>query len=180
MRERGDVLPIVFVGPNTGHLGDGPAPGFRTPYVEEVQATLRTTGLQLGRDYFALGYVTDLEIQALLRLATAFVCPSTYEGFGLPGLEAMRARAPCSSRGSRHSRSRTGFSAVAIRMFDPKDPEALAAQLGWVLSHPGEVTAAATALAERVGDVYDWRRTARAYLLAFDELVTTSRQASHS
>jgi glycosyltransferase involved in cell wall biosynthesis len=38
-----------------------------------------------------LGYVTDRQLVALYRRATALIFPSRYEGFGLPVLEAMRA-----------------------------------------------------------------------------------------
>lgn len=171
LRARGTPLPIVFVGPNTGHLGTGPAPGFRTPYVEEVQGALRAAGLKLGEDYFALGYVSDGELQALLRLATVFVCPSTYEGFGLPGLEAMRARCPVLLSAIPPFQEQDRLLGGGIRTFDPTSAAALADEIGRVLSSPGESAATAARLAERVGDVYDWKRTARAYLAAFDELL---------
>ena len=56
-------------------------------------------------------------------------------------------------------------------MFDPKDPAALAAQLEWILAHPGEVRATAALAARQVPEVYDWRKTARAYLEAFDRIL---------
>jgi glycosyltransferase involved in cell wall biosynthesis len=168
---RGQHLPIVFVGPNTAHLGDGSAPGFRTLYVQEVQAALRSAGMRLGQDYFALGYVSDLELQALLRLATVFACPSTYEGFGLPGLEAMRAKCPVLLSSIAPFEEQNRRLGGALRTFDPRDPAELANQLEWVASHPDEVANSADQLAARVGDVYDWKKTAVAYLDAFDELL---------
>jgi glycosyltransferase involved in cell wall biosynthesis len=41
-----------------------------------------------------LGYVTDEELDSLYDRATALVSPSTYEGFGLPVLEALNRRLP--------------------------------------------------------------------------------------
>src|SRR5258708_2105032 len=38
-----------------------------------------------------LGYVSDSELTILYKNSTGFLYPSTYEGFGLPGLEAMKA-----------------------------------------------------------------------------------------
>ncbi len=38
-----------------------------------------------------VGYVSDQQLVALYRRATALIFPSRYEGFGLPVLEAMRA-----------------------------------------------------------------------------------------
>ena len=38
-----------------------------------------------------LGYVSDTELTNLYKNSTGFLSPSTYEGFGLPALEAMKA-----------------------------------------------------------------------------------------
>ena len=46
------------------------------------------------RDIIKTGFVTEKELAAWYRLATVFVFPSFYEGFGLPGLEAMAAGVP--------------------------------------------------------------------------------------
>lgn len=175
LQRRGNSLPVVFVGPNTAHLGEGRAPGFRTPYVEAVRSALRDSGLTLGKDYFALGYVSDAEVQALLRLATVFVCPSTYEGFGLPGLEAMWARCPVLLSAIPPFLEQNRILGGGIRTFAPESAEELASALAAVLASPDEAAASAARLAERVGAVYDWRRTARAYLAEFEELLHTIR-----
>ncbi len=41
-----------------------------------------------------LGFVTDLELAHIYNLATMFIYPSLYEGFGLPPLEAMACGTP--------------------------------------------------------------------------------------
>lgn len=178
LRSEGRSLPVVFVGPNTAHLGAGPAPGFRTAYVEEVQNALRTAGLRLGEDYFALGYVTDADVQALLRLATVFVCPSTYEGFGLPGLEAMWAKCPVLLSAIPPFEEQDRLLGGGIRTFDPRSAEALADRITELLSDPGAVRTNAGRLARRVGEVYDWKRTARAYLAEFDDLLTGAHRVT--
>lgn len=180
LRSRGTLLPIVFCGPNTGHLGSGSAPGFRTPYVEEVQGALRNGGLRLGQDYFALGYVSDAEVQALLRLATVFVCPSTYEGFGLPGLEAMRARCPVLLSTIPPFEEQDRLLGGGIRTFDPGSADGLADALAALLGDPAGTAANAARLAAKVGEVYDWRRTARAYLAEFDALLAARRAGAIS
>ena len=42
----------------------------------------------------ALGFVSDEELADLYNLATVFIMPSFYEGFGLPVLEAMQSGCP--------------------------------------------------------------------------------------
>jgi len=49
---------------------------------------------QLHKHVRFLGFVPDATLAALYRLATVFVFPSLYEGFGLPPLEAMASGAP--------------------------------------------------------------------------------------
>ena len=171
LRERGVDIPIVFVGPNTAHLTEDAAPGFRSAYVEEVRAAMREADLQLGRDYLALGYVSDADIQALYRLATMFVCPSRYEGFGLPGLEAMRAGCPVLLSSIPPFEEQNRLLGGIIRTFDPNDAGALADRIAWVLSQPAEVEEMTRLAAERVPLAYDWKKTARAYLAACDALV---------
>ena len=41
-----------------------------------------------------LSALSDVELQALYREADMFILPSSYEGFGLPVVEAMMARLP--------------------------------------------------------------------------------------
>ena len=53
-------------------------------------------------DIVFLGYVSDLELNALMQRAKIFVLPSFVEGFGIPALEAMTVGTPivCSNTSS--------------------------------------------------------------------------------
>lgn len=68
-----------------------------------------------------LGYVGDAELAALYEGAQALVFPSAYEGFGMPVLEAMRARCPvvASSHGSLPEIA--GDAAIVVASDDPAD-----------------------------------------------------------
>lgn len=70
-----------------------------------------------------LGYVGDVELAALYAQAQALVFPSAYEGFGMPVVEAMRARCPvvCSSHASLPEVA--GDAAIVVASDDPADWE---------------------------------------------------------
>jgi glycosyltransferase involved in cell wall biosynthesis len=164
LRRRGIDLPVVFVGPNATELATAAPPGFNAAYVERVRSAIRNGGLSVGKDVLPLGYVSDAELEGLFHLATAYVFPTRYEGFGLPSLEATLAGCPAVVSSIPPLLEQDRALGGAYRTFDPDDASGLADHLAWVLDHEAEARAAARAAAVRVAEQYDWRRTARAYL----------------
>src|SRR5919106_3835904 len=73
-----------------------------------------------------LGHVPFDDLPALMNGAEAFVYPSTYEGFGLPPLEAMACGTPVVSSRASSLPEVIGDAGV---FFDPYDSEAMAAAL---------------------------------------------------
>jgi glycosyltransferase involved in cell wall biosynthesis len=174
LRAQGLHIPVVFVGPNSAQLHTEDV-GSRGHYVERVRFALREAGFLHGRDYWALGYVSDREVQLLYRLATLCVVPSYYEGFGLPSLEAMRARCPTVLSAIAPLKEQHAALGGLGRLFDPADAADLASQIAWVLRHPADAAEEARAAAERVAEVYDWKKTVRGYLAAFQEVIDARR-----
>ena len=78
-----------------------------------------------------LGFVPDETLAALYRMASVFVFPSLYEGFGLPPLEAMAAGAPVVTSNVSSLPEVVGDAALLI---DPLDPNAIADAIVRVLS----------------------------------------------
>ncbi len=70
-----------------------------------------------------LDFVSDDDLPALYAMATLFVYPSLYEGFGIPILEAMACGAPVISSNSSSLPEAGGDAAL---YFDPRDTGALA------------------------------------------------------
>lgn len=70
-----------------------------------------------------LGYLPEDTLAVMYRLASLFVFPSLYEGFGLPPLEAMASGTPVVTSNVSSLPEVTGDAAVLV---NPYDPEAIA------------------------------------------------------
>jgi glycosyltransferase involved in cell wall biosynthesis len=104
----------------------------------------------------ARGHVRTDELASLLQRASALVFPSLYEGFGLPPLEAMACGCPVACSNAAALPEVVGD---AARLFDPRDPAAIADALRDVLDAPEEWRA--RGLARAAG--FSWQATARGY-----------------
>lgn len=105
-----------------------------------------------------LGYVPQHHLPLLYRLATLYVQPSWYEGFGLPVLEAMHQGCPVLSS-NRGSLPEVGGRAVAY--FDPGKKGELVNELNALLASAPE----RTKLKQKGlvhAKLFSWARTARA------------------
>jgi glycosyltransferase involved in cell wall biosynthesis len=80
------------------------------------------------------GRLSDAEVAALERHATAFIFPSLYEGFGIPPLEAMSQGCPVLASDIPPVREACGEGAL---YFDPAKSETLERQMKSVLDDPG-------------------------------------------
>jgi glycosyltransferase involved in cell wall biosynthesis len=99
---------------------------------------------------------SDAMLAACYAHASLFVCPSLYEGFGIPVLEAMSVECPvaCSD-----SSSLPEVAGDAARLFDPLDRDSIRSALESVLESPS----AATTLRERGRirrQLFSWRSCA--------------------
>jgi glycosyltransferase involved in cell wall biosynthesis len=67
-------------------------PGYPTAHEAELREHASARGVH--EDVRFPGWVPAEQVEGLWRLASAFVFPSLYEGFGLPVLEAMACGTP--------------------------------------------------------------------------------------
>jgi glycosyltransferase involved in cell wall biosynthesis len=75
----------------------GRLPGASSAFFPDPQ--ILAAELELGGQVLFIGWVGEADKPALYRLATAFVFPSLYEGFGMMVLEAMQAGTPVITSG---------------------------------------------------------------------------------
>jgi len=102
--------------------------GIEDPRYDEVRP--RMDALQLRDRVRIAGPINEEHLPALYSGASAFVFPSTYEGFGLPPLEAMACGIPvaCSN-----IPSLIEVAGEAALFFNPEDPASITAALERVL-----------------------------------------------
>jgi glycosyltransferase involved in cell wall biosynthesis len=81
-------------------------------------------GHKLHKHVRFLGYVSDDTLRALYRLASVFVFPSLYEGFGLPPVEAMACGTPVVTSAGSAMEEVVGEAAILV---DPLDVASIAA-----------------------------------------------------
>jgi glycosyltransferase involved in cell wall biosynthesis len=115
----------------------------------------------LGDRLKVLGRLSPADLHAAYAGARTFAFPSTWEGFGLPVLEAMAHGVPVvTSSGT----SMAEFAASAGTLVDPTDADALAAAL---VDAAGERHDAMSAAGRAVAARYTWAETARATIEAY-------------
>jgi glycosyltransferase involved in cell wall biosynthesis len=89
--------------------------------------------LKLHKHVRFLGYLNDETLSVLYRLASVFVFPSLYEGFGLPPLEAMASGTPVVTSNISSLPEVAGGAAVLV---DPYDVDSIADGMRRVLDDP--------------------------------------------
>ncbi len=122
------------------------------------------------------GFVSDAQLRWLYEHAAVYAFPSLYEGFGLPGLEAMRHGCPVVSSDATCLPEVYGD---AAEYFDPRQVPDLQAALSRVLSDQG----LADRLRERGrrrAEMYSWRWMALRTLDAYRDALQTGRDGCRS
>jgi glycosyltransferase involved in cell wall biosynthesis len=103
------------------------------------------------------GYVPDADLPGLLSMASLFVFPSLFEGFGLPPLEAMACGTPVLSSDNTSMPEICGEAAYYV---DPEDEDSIAAGIATLLGDEAFRKDLGQKGLER-SKMYSWERAAR-------------------
>jgi len=122
---------------------------------------------QLHRFVRFLGFVPDKTLAVLYRLASVFVFPSLYEGFGLPPLEAMASGTPVVTSNVSSLPEVVGDAAILV---DPYRAEAIADGILQVLRSAHLRDDLRQRGFARV-KAYSWRRSAQRVREVYGEVV---------
>jgi glycosyltransferase involved in cell wall biosynthesis len=149
MRSRHDIkTPLILVG-GRGWLYD------------EVFDTIRNLSLE---DHVRhLEGVSDAELVHLYHGAGVLASPSTYEGFGLPALEAMHCGCPVIASEGGSLPEVVGQAGILL---EPEDVDGWAVALATVLMEPGMRARLAAAGRDQAAR-FSWERTAQETLLLY-------------
>lgn len=135
------------------------------PFCDDERELLSRCGLRSGVVEQTAG--GDTELAAVYSGATVLVCPSLYEGFGIPVLEAMSLGCPVACANTSSLPEVVGEAAV---MFDPTDPEAMRASLE-SLAFNSEVRQDYIARGRRRAALFSWDRCAEETMRLYERVV---------
>ena len=114
-----------------------------------------------------LGFISDKELAKVYNLASLFVFPSFYEGFGLPPLEAMACATPVVSSNS-SSLPEVGGDAVVY--CDPNDCSDIKDKIAMVL-HDKELQKEMVDKGLQQAKKFSWEKSAQEHMRVFKELM---------
>jgi glycosyltransferase involved in cell wall biosynthesis len=139
------------------------------PYQEKMKAQLDQVVASTDvSDYVIFtGFVSDRELEALMRLALFLVYPSLYEGFGIPILESMQIGTPVITSNLTAMPEVAGEAALLVNPYRVDD---IAAAMARLLNDPSK----REELVERGKQwarEFSWDRTAEEYLELYRALI---------
>ncbi|MCL4868136.1 MAG: glycosyltransferase family 4 protein [Anaerolineae bacterium] len=149
--------PLVLVGPN-GWLMNG--------VLEQTVAQM-----EAADKVRLLGYVPEEDLPGLYTLATLFVFPSLYEGFGLPPLEAMACGTPVLTS---HGSAMAEICGEAAYLVDPTSEKAIAEGILGLLADAGQ----RRGLGERglvQARQYSWQRAAQETVTLYERVLARGK-----
>jgi glycosyltransferase involved in cell wall biosynthesis len=118
-------------------------------------------------DIIKTGFVSEEELAAWYKASTVFVFPSFYEGFGLPGLEAMAAGLAVVSSDRTSLPEIYGSAAI---YFNPSDPQDMKNKIQKVIADP-VLREKMIADGHKMAQKYSWAKTSQETLEIYNKII---------
>ena len=154
LNKRGKNIKLVYVGYDT----------------QDIKGKADYVGVESNDkdfDVIGLGYVSNDEIDALIKHAKAVVSPSLYEAGNGPGLDAWMQGTPVAMSDIPAFIEHMQIQGVRARVFDPKNPYDIAEKIEWILDHPRQAKEDAMYSAKKIRE-WSWENVARKYIQIFE------------
>ena len=123
-----------------------------------------------SEDILRIGFIADEDKPALYNLASLFVYPSFYEGFGFPPLEAMQCGTPVITSNASSLPEIVGDAAI---MIDPDRPDELYRAMKEILLNQNLHTHLRTKGMERARQ-FSWHKSAEQFLALVEKMKSES------
>ncbi len=146
--------------------------GMRGFHAEQIEKQIVDSGLAGSVD--VTGWIARDRLYELYRRATIFVYPSTFEGFGMPVLEALAAGLPAACSDIPALREVAGDAAL---FFHPGRDDEMLAALDQLLSAPA-LAARLSAAGPARAHLFTWPQAARATLSCLEAAAYRNQSSS--
>lgn len=156
------IKSIAFINNELGRPAKLLIASSRNEFTKRLESLIKKLGA--GEFVKLLGFVSDADLAALYKNATAFVFPSLSEGFGLPGLEAINAGAVVVCSDIPVFREVYGKNAF---YFDPNDTRSIAKELSEVMDLNKSHKEKLNTIAKEFIKKYSWKDMAVKTLEAY-------------
>jgi glycosyltransferase involved in cell wall biosynthesis len=157
LRKKGFDIKVVLTGPGT----------------ERIRGRSCDIGVELGHveeDILGLGYVSNLQMDALIQCAAVVVSTSFYEAGNGPGVDAWGLGVPVAMSNIPAFIEHIEVQGVRAEVFDPHNPIDIALKIQTILSNPDKAKSDADYSREALGKT-TWEKIARDYLNIFKSIL---------
>jgi glycosyltransferase involved in cell wall biosynthesis len=142
---------------------------------ETVQGRSFELGVERGvvnKDVIGLGYVSNLQMDALIQCAKVVVSTSLYEAGNGPGLDAWKKGTPVAMSNIPSFVEHLDVQNVRAAVFDPLSPPDIADKLDFILRNPVKAAQDAQHSKEAI-QKFTWELTAEKYFEVFDKALAS-------
>jgi len=121
------------------------------------------------------GKVTNEKLVELYNRAEIALSPSLYEGFGFPAAEAMACELPVIASTAGALPEVVGGHMETAMVVPPRDPQAIADAIDYLVEHPAKRIEMGRAARKRVLATFTWENAAKEMVKVYQEVIRAYR-----